>query len=291
MQFDSEHEKSLMNSTSKFPGGFCILMAVYGGDQPHLFAKAVHSVFANTLLPNQCLIVVDGPVTSELEQSITQIHSQYSSIEFIRLPKNMGLANALNHGIKFIRYPWVVRADADDVNLPNRFEVLAKAIQQQPKLQLLSSAILELDEDGNPLTVREVPCTESEIRQFIKTRNPFNHMAAAYQLEAILACGGYPNIFLKEDYGLWCHFLAKKLPVANIQDVLVHATAGMGMFRRRGGWRYAKSEWQIQSLLVKSGLKSRVRAIGDGLMRAAFFLIPANLRGFLYVHFLRKVAD
>jgi hypothetical protein len=280
-----------MTSPIQFPGGFCVFMALYGGDKPHLFEKAVHSVFANTLLPNQCLIVVDGPITSALETINAELKDQYSKIEYIHLPKNVGLANALNEGLKHIRYPWVVRADSDDINLSNRFEVLAKALQEHPGLQLFSSAILEVDEQGNPLTVREVPCTESKIREFVKTRNPFNHMAVAYKLDAVLACGGYPNIFLKEDYGLWCHFLQNQFPVANIQDVLVHASAGMGMFRRRGGWRYAKSEWQMQSLLVQSGLKSRVRAILDGLMRAAFFLIPARIRGFLYVHLLRKPAN
>lgn len=280
-----------MTSPIQFPGGFCVLMALYGGDKPHLFEKAVHSVFNNSLLPKQCLIVVDGPITSALEELVAKLKDQYPTLEFIRLPKNVGLANALNEGLKHIRYPWVVRADSDDINLSNRFEVLANVLQEQPSLQLFGSAILEVDEQGNPLTVREVPCTESQIREFVKTRNPFNHMAVAYKLDAVLACGGYPNIFLKEDYGLWCHFLAKRLPVANIKDVLVHASAGMGMFRRRGGWRYAKSEWQMQSLLVESGLKSRVRAIVDGVIRATFFLIPASVRGFLYVHLLRKSAN
>jgi glycosyltransferase involved in cell wall biosynthesis len=279
-----------MKSSAQFPGGFCVLMALYGRDKPYLFEKAVHSVFANSLLPNQCLIVVDGPISATLQELAVKLEEQHSAIEYIRLPKNVGLANALNEGLKHIRYSWVVRADSDDMNLPNRFEVLAKVLQEQPDLQLFSSAILEIDEKGNALTVREVPCTESEIREFVKTRSPFNHMAVAYRLDAALACGGYPNIYLKEDYGLWCLFLDRHLPVANIKDVLVHASAGMGMFRRRGGWRYARSEWQMQGLLVKSGLKSSLSAFGVGLLRAIFFLIPASVRGFLYIHLLRKSA-
>jgi glycosyltransferase involved in cell wall biosynthesis len=265
-------------------------MALYGGDKPHLFVKAVQSVFANTILPNQCLIVLDGPLPTELDQTALELSKQYPIIEFIRLPKNRGLANALNIGLQSVRFSWVIRADSDDINLPQRFEVLAKTVQQHPSLQLVGSAILEVDEEGKPLTVREVPVTEKEIRQFAKTRNPFNHMAVAYRLDAVLACGGYPNIFLKEDYGLWCYFLAKNFPVANLKEVLVHACAGMGMFRRRGGWRYAKSEWQMQNLLVHSGLKGKARALIDGIMRATFFLIPASWRGFLYVHLLRQSA-
>lgn len=271
-----------------FPGGFCVLMALYRGDKPFLFEKAVHSVFANTLVPSQFIIVIDGPIPEELESLIFELSRGYPLIEFIRLPSNVGLANALNVGLQAVKYDWVVRADSDDINLPQRFESLAIKLQGQPQLQLLGSAILEVDEGGKPLTVREVPCAEQEIRQFAKTRNPFNHMSVAYRLDAAIACGGYPTIFLKEDYGLWCLFLAKKLPVANVKEILVHATAGIGMFRRRGGWAYAKSEWQMQDLLVQSGLKGGMRAVIDGVLRATFFLMPANVRGFLYAHLLRK---
>lgn len=278
------------NSAIGFPGGFCVLMALYGGDKPFLFEKAVHSVFSNTLQPNQCIVVIDGPIPEDLKKVVSEFSDQYPLIEFIHLPHNIGLANALNIGLKAVKCDWVVRADSDDVNLPERFESLAMKLQRQPDLQLFGSAILEVDESGKPLTVREVPSTEQEIRQFAKTRNPFNHMSVAYRLDAVIACGGYPAIFLKEDYGLWCHFLARKLLVANLKEILVHATAGMGMFHRRGGWAYAKSEWQMQILLVQSGLKGGIRAVIDGVLRATFFLIPASVRGFLYVHLLRKSA-
>lgn len=280
-----------MHSSPRFPGGFCVLMALYGGDKPPLFEKAVNSVFSNSLLPNQCLIVVDGPISSALTGLTIALKNQYPTIEFVRLPKNVGLANALNEGLKLVRYPWVVRADSDDINLPNRFEFQAKVLEEQPHLKLFGSSILEFDESGKPLSVRLVPCTELEIRQFVKVRNPFNHMAVAYKLDAVLACGGYPNIFLKEDYGLWCYFLQKQFPVANTQDILVNATAGLGMFKRRGGWRYARSEWQMQNLLVECGLKGWVRAIFDGVIRATFFMIPASIRGFLYLRLLRKSTE
>lgn len=273
---------------SSFPGGFTVLMALYGGDRAELFEAAVHSVFANTVLPDQFLVVVDGPIPTGLKVAITNLQILYPLIEFIYLPENKGLANALNIGLTFVKYEWVVRADADDINLSERFYTLAKACLANTNIQLVGSSILELDERGHALAIRELPSSEKDIRQFAKTRNPFNHMTVAYRLESVLACGGYPNIFLKEDYGLWCHFLAKKYSVMNVGLVLVHASAGMSMFRRRGGWRYAKSEWQMQRLLVKSGLKNGARAFFDGILRAGFFLIPSRVRGYIYLHFLRK---
>jgi hypothetical protein len=195
---------------------------------------------------------------------------------------------ALNEGLKLIRYPWVIRADADDFNLPHRFSTLANLIDEKPDLGLIGSAISEVDKFRNHLAVRRVPLLETDIRQFVKTRSPFNHMAVAYRLEYVLACGGYPNIYLKEDYALWCLMLARNIPVANVDDVLVHASAGSGMYKRRGGWRYAKSEWKIQNTLIKCGLKGYFSAFIDGVLRGVLFLVPTWLRGWVYVNFLRK---
>lgn len=275
-------------SAIQFPGGFCVLMALYYGDKPVLFEAAVRSVFLNTVLPNQFIVVVDGPITTKIRQLVETLQYEYPLIEFIYLPKNLGLAHALNKGFSHIRHSWVVRADSDDFNLPQRFEILANILSEQPDLKLFGSAILEVDECGAPLAVREVPCTDQEIRQFAKVRNPFNHMTVAFKLDAALACGGYPNIFLKEDYALWALMLSKNFPVHNTTKILVYATAGIGMFKRRGGLRYAKSELELQKLLFQCGLKGLMSCILDGCIRAIFFLIPSSLRGLIYLKYLRK---
>lgn len=282
-----KHE-SITSQNLSFPGGFSVLMALYAGDKADLFKLAVNSVFENTVTPDQFLIVVDGPIPLLLQLTIRDLTVRYPQIEFIYLPDNNGLANALNVGIRFVKYEWIVRADADDVNLPNRFASLAAACIKYSEIQLLGSFVLEVDENRHPLAIREVPCTENAIRKLAKTRNPFNHMTVAYRKTAVLNCGGYPNVFLKEDYALWCHFLAQKYPVINLNVVLVHATAGIAMYRRRGGWRYAKSEWQMQKLLIECDLKNTFRAFIDGICRAGFFLIPAQIRGLIYLHVLRK---
>jgi hypothetical protein len=273
-----------------FPGGFAVLMALYIHDDPRLFEMAVESVFSNTLLPTQFLIISDGPLSTGLIQSLHTLCERYGDqIERLQLPINMGLASALNAGLNHLNVHWVVRADSDDFNLPNRFSTLAGLLRTQPKLELMGSSILEVDKSGNPIAVREVPETEAEIRQVVKTRNPFNHMTVAYRRETVLACGGYPtSVYLKEDYALWCHMLSRKVRVANTKEVLVHATAGIDMLRRRGGWRYAKAEWAMQKVLISCGLKGRCRAFIDGFLRASVFLAPVFLRAKVYEVFLRK---
>ncbi|QWD48026.1 glycosyltransferase [Polynucleobacter paneuropaeus] len=277
-----------MNTVS-FPGGFTVLMAVYRNDDLSLFQKAVESVFQNTLQPNLCLIVVDGPIPQRMSEAIGEMEKIHGTkIQFLRLPQNLGLAKALNAGIEQVHTDWIVRADADDINLPNRFLELATAIKDHPGLDLLGSHILEIDQEGKPIAIRAVPVSQLEIRKFAKSRNPFNHMTVAYRRAAVIECGGYPDVYLREDYALWCKFINKEKKLLNIPQVLVHATAGKEMYARRGGWKYAKAEWEMQQLLVATGLKSAGRAFIDGLLRSAIFMLPSSIRGFVYQHFLRK---
>lgn len=280
------HETSV--NCSQFPGGFAVLMAVYHRDDPRILEVAIDSVFMNSLSPNQFILVADGPLSNELESMLVAVQTRYfGRIEMLRLPVNRGLAQALNAGLEHITYQWVVRADADDLNLPHRFATLATMIKDQPSLKLMSSAILEVTADGKAIAARMLPISDGAIRSFSKRRNPFNHMAVAYHRETVLTCGGYPDVYLKEDYALWCRMLASGILVANSPEVLVHATAGRDMYQRRGGWRYAKAEWALQAIMVTCGLKSWPRACLDGLARAVVFLAPASLRGVIYENMLR----
>jgi glycosyltransferase involved in cell wall biosynthesis len=274
---------------SRFPGGFAVLMAVYLRDDAKLFAEAVDSVFANSLPPDAFCLVADGPLSDELETILDLLQQKYiNKIILIRLAFNQGLSHALNAGLHHITQPWVVRADADDFNLPRRFEILASMVVSEPNVALIGSAILEVDANGKAVAVRRLPLKHNDILRFAKSRNPFNHMSVAYKRDAVLTCGAYPDMQLKEDYALWCLMLAKGFCVANTDEILVHASAGRDMYRRRGGWRYAKSEWALQKHMVTNGLKGTVRAVFDGASRAAVFLLPSQLRGWIYEKFLRQ---
>lgn len=273
-----------------FPGGFCVLMAVYRADAPDLFQKAVESVYANSLHPDQFVLAVDGPVPDPLRETIDRLAAKHG-IEVLWLPENRGLAHALNEGLKQVTTTWVARADADDLNLPHRFEAQARALQQAPETDLFGSAILEVEPDGTPVAVRRLPTDHDRIRRYILSRSPFNHMTVVYRLQSVRQAGGYPAIHLKEDYGLWCRMAAQGARMANLPEILVHATAGRAMYRRRGGWKYAKAEVDMQTFLVDLKLKSRARALADGLLRSTIYLLPSTWRGWIYEKILRSSPD
>ena len=263
---------------------FTLLMAVYHQDNCLLFERAVRSVFANSVLPREFILVVDGPVEFDLAILILSLKIEFE-INVIWQPTNLGLTAALNKGLQYVTSDWVLRADADDYNLPYRFEHQLNFIRSG--IDLFGSAIVEVDKEGKNLGCRIPPCDGSEIYKFAKTRNPFNHMTVGFRLDLAKRSGGYPDIHLKEDYALWASMMMNGAVVANSPHVLVQATAGHSMYLRRGGWKYAKAEIDLQIHLRRCNIKGLFSAYVTGALRAFVFLIPGVIRGLIYQKILR----
>jgi glycosyltransferase involved in cell wall biosynthesis len=264
---------------------FTVLISVYKNDKPALFYKSLKSIFDNSCKPHEVILVLDGPIGIGLIQ-IVDYFTLNHSLKVIRLNQNVGLAEALNFGLMHVTTDWTVRADSDDINLLGRFAQLKKYMNSS--FDLVGSAIQEVNEDGMKLKVRRPPETEYEIREYLKSRNPFNHMSVCFRTDFVKRVGGYPNIYLREDYALWALLISNNARVYNIQNVLVNATAGKNMYKRRGGVRYALGEILLQKHLMKCGIKGRFLAFYHGLIRTLVFLMPSNMRAFIYEIFLRE---
>ena len=260
-------------------------MAVYFKDNPVLFEDALASVFLNTLLPTEVLLVIDGNVGGCLQTIISKYVSE-NGVKILQLPQNIGLANALNEGLKIIHTEWVVRADSDDVNLTNRFEVLSHYMNND--WDLVGSQILEVDAKTTLEFFRKVPLQTEEIRRFAKKRNPFNHMTVAYRTAYVKSCGGYPDIYLKEDYGLWVKMISKGAKVINIDKILVRVNAGEDMYQRRGGVKYAFAEIKLQRHLIEYKINNYFEGLIYGLLRSSVHLMPILLRSIIYKNILRN---
>lgn len=249
-----------------------------------MLEKALGSIYKSTLLPTYVVLIADGPLDESL-QLIVDRFIQEKGLLFYQIPNNAGLAYALNFGLSKIKTELVIRADADDFNYTDRFEKLIAKLNDG--FDLVGSAIREIDKSGGFVAIRRPPLDANEINKFIRKRNPFNHMSVGFRKDFILKCGGYPSIHLKEDYALWADVISSGGRVCNINDVLVDATAGLEMYQRRSGLRYALAEIDLQRHLVRTGLKSIPSAIFDGILRSAVFLAPNSVREFVYLRFLR----
>jgi glycosyltransferase involved in cell wall biosynthesis len=268
---------------------FSVLMSVYNKDNPAYFGEALASLVPQLPYVDEVVLVKDGPLGSPLEATV-DAHRGVLPLHEVALPKNVGLARALNAGLAHCKSEWVFRFDADDLCLPERAALQSERIRDSA-LDIIGGQIEECDPATQAITGRRlVPCEAGEIRRFLHRRNPFNHMTVCYRRTFIRDIGGYPDIPLKEDYGLWAKAIARGARVANLPQVLVRARAGCDLAARRGGLGYARSELALQIFLRKNGLQSTLSSLLVGTARATVFVLPVGVRQFIFRRVLRGKA-
>lgn len=272
------------DASEKYP--FSVLMSVYYRESPRRLAGCLQSLANQSFMPSQVVLVEDGPISPELSKCIESAKVTLN-ITSVKLLNNSGLAVALNEGLKHCDNEIVARMDTDDVAEIDRFERQIPVMAREG-YDLVGGQIVEVDEEGNFVGVRNVPLVLADIVSTCSTRSPFNHMTVAFKKSFVDRVGGYPDLFLKEDYALWVKMLSAGARCCNLDRVLVKATAGSSLYERRGGRRYVVSEYELFRLMVSSRMSSPLKASVIFLLRSLVFLTPPKVRAFVYTHLLRS---
>ena len=100
---------------------FTLLICVYAKENPAHFAACLESIAAQTVLPDELVIVKDGQLTAELETVLQNLQLPIEVIT-VSLPENVTLGPARAEGVKAARNEWVAIMDSDDICRPDRFE-------------------------------------------------------------------------------------------------------------------------------------------------------------------------
>ena len=261
-----------------------ILMSIHQRRDIELkFSSVIESIYKNTFIPKKFLLLIDGPINKNFEKSILKLKKKFN-FEIYHHYKNIGLAKILNIGLKKINTKWVIRVDGDDINLPNRFQNLVENIN--PNISVIGSYTEEIS-NKKKTRIKKVPINNIQIKKFLKYRNPFNHNSVMYQVEHVLKVGGYPDLFLKEDYGLWVKLLSKKYYGLNIPEVLVQVSFNDDSYKRRSGFKYLKSDLELVRLQYQEKLINIIEFFILTLLRILYAILPQFSKKFLY-DFLRS---
>lgn len=267
---------------------FSVLMSVYKNEKKENLDECFLSLSLQEAPPTEIVLVIDGPISAELENSI---HTWVKKINLVivKLEKNLGLGHALNKGIEYCKYNFIFRMDTDDICEPTRFSKQLDFLKKNPNISLLGSATEEFDENmSNSFGYRISPIEHSNIVNYAKKRNPFNHMTVAFKKEAIIAVGGYQHHLFMEDYNLWIRVISAGYQVANLPDILVKVRAGNSMVSRRKGFKYIKSEFKLARLKIKTNLDSSLSAYSIFFLRSIPRLLPTAFLSKIYKTLRKK---
>lgn len=269
---------------------YSVLMSLYSGEAPEFFDEALGSMTCQTVLPDQIVIVKDGPVGSGLD-AVLEKYMQASSVEFtiVSNDENRGLGFSLNRGLAVCRNELVARMDTDDVSLPERCEMQLAKFTLDPSLDIVGSNVDEFEgEIGNVVSTRRVPENQSQIYSFAKRRSAFNHPTVMYKKSSVLRCGGYRDLRRNQDVDLFGRMLYAGCTAYNIQKSLVLFRVGDNLSHRRKSWENTRSYIEVIQNLHDVGYSSWIDVLAVSTLQLCVFLVPVSVQSLLYRVFLRR---
>ena len=303
---------------------FSVIMSIYKSDQPELVRVALDSLLQQTLLPNEIVIVADGPVPAELEREIESFKFRVSKLRttpnpsftkggdlvpedgkesletrnqkpetivtYLPQEKNGGLGEAMRIAAEAAKYDYLARMDSDDICLPDRFEKQMKCFEEDPELSLVGGMITEFDgEPENIIAKRILPLEDAEIKRMMRGRCAVNHVTVIFKKADLMKSGNYQPFWKQEDHYLWARMMEHGCKFRNIPDVVVNVRSGKDQIARRGGLRFYKSVVRVFWYMYRHGLISFGYFLYICTVRGIVqVLMPNRLRTWVYLHLLRK---
>lgn len=271
---------------------FSVCTSVYKNDKPEFVRVALDSMLENqSMKPDEIVLVQDGPVPYELSRLLLEYKDKYGDLmNIIKLEKNGGLGNALKLGVENAKYEIIARMDSDDICLPDRFEKQLSYLNSHPECDIVGGQMTEfIDSPDNIIGRREVPLTNDDIYQYMKSRCALNHVTVMFRKDAVMKAGNYKDWFWNEDYYLWVRMMMAGCNFANIPNVTVNVRSGADQYARRGGKKYFDSEIGIKKLMLDNGMISKKEYYINYVERFIIQrMMPNSVRGWVFRTFARK---
>jgi len=174
-----------------------VILPVYNGEK--YLKEAVESILDQTYGNLEFIIMNDG--STDASESII-LGFRDSRIIYMR-QENTGIGGALRNACTLAKGTYIARMDADDISFPERFEVQAEYLENNPATVLVSSAVMYINESGE-VTGRSFPYTsDSAIKKKLRSFNPICHPGVMIKADAYKRSIGYLNIQPFEDHILW----------------------------------------------------------------------------------------
>ncbi len=236
------------------------LMAVYSGDTSYKFSRSLDSVSQQKFsshIESRIYIAVDGPVSEEIDSVLESRQSLIYRI--LRIPKNQGLATALNQLISVLEdEEFIFRMDADDVSDLNRYQKQIDYFYRHPQIDILGTDIWEMEELNGHKRLVTYALNHEDALRWLCRGVPVAHPTVCFKRRVLDNLGGYPISGLNEDIALWFLCAKKGFRFGNIHEPLLYFTISSNFWKRRSTSKalselkiYILGLWRLEGLTWK----------------------------------------
>ena len=246
-------------------------------------------MLSQTLVPDEILILKDGPLTSELNDVLKHFKSlNQSVVKIISFKKNRGLGPVLADGVILARNNLIARMDSDDIADPTRCEKQINYFINNPSYDIIGSNVTEFKNSIEKIvSSRIMPQNQDDILAYSRKRNPFAHPSVMFKKDTAISAGNYRDYKLCEDYDLWVRMIKNGSRCYNIQKNLVSMRLDNNFYARRGGFTYVRRIVIFKKELLDSGYCSFRDFLISATSTVLLGMLPNILRSKLYYHLLR----
>ena len=265
-------------------------MSLYVKEKPAYLPLAIDSMLAQTVKPDEIIIVEDGPLNDELYAIVERYKSSYPELfTIVKNETNLGLGLALNRGLSVARNELVARMDTDDISKPDRCEKQLKVFEKDPELAIVGAWVDEFGESpDNILSTRAVPETSDAIYRFAKRRSAFNHPVVMYKKSIVLENGGYSDLRRNQDVDLFGRMLFAGCIAYNIPESLLWFRSNVDLSKRRKSWQNTKTYIKTIKKFWKMGYSGFFDYLIVAIAQTGMYLMPVKVQNGVYKVFLRK---
>ena len=229
-----------------------IVMAAY--NEAHDVGRALDSILAQSFVDWE-LIVIDDGSTDATAEIVKRYAEKDSRIRLVVNEANMQLSASLNKAIGLARADVIARADADDINLPERLAKQHRYLQAHQETDVLGTGAYLLDATGNRVNSVSYPISHAELSTLPFLKIQFFHPSVMMRRRFFDMAGLYdPRYPNAEDKEMWLRGLAAGCCYANLPEPLIEYSTDGFVKSWRAILRHGLSLFRIAGdLKIKGG--------------------------------------
>ncbi|MFT6274084.1 MAG: glycosyltransferase involved in cell wall biosynthesis [Halioglobus sp.] len=201
-----------------------IVMAAY--NEEHNITGALDSIIAQTFIDWELIVIDDGSTDSTAAIVRRYAHND-SRICLVCNETNLELSLSLNRGVAMAQADLIARADADDINLPERLAKQYEHMEAHPEIDVLGTAAYLLDNAGDRVNIYAHPLTHAELAGLSFLKIQFFHPSVMIRRRFFDTVGLYDqNYTHAQDKEIWLRGLSVGCCYANLPEPLIEYSTG-----------------------------------------------------------------
>lgn len=180
----------------------------------------INSIINSNAWPKEVIIVDDGSTDGSLD--ILDAFKDVPFLKVLALKQNQGLSRALNAALELAQAEYIMRADPDDLLLPDRIATQMKYMKSHPDIDILGSNVLYFNDINNKAINRShFPLQHASIVRFYQRgEHGIQHPTACIKASVFKQFRYTPGLSPTEDYDIFSRMAIEGYRFANLRNVL-----------------------------------------------------------------------